>query len=139
MRSVLTRVGLMVGALVVAVGLLYDPYTTALQADTPFLPAPLGRMVVIGLEFGLLIAYGICIWTHRTLQALIMLALASLVDVGLNIWLVSTHGVARFAVVYGTAEILSIYLVFIAIRIILLTATALLMAPMSTRYSAPAE
>ena len=119
----MVRIALTMGALLVAGGLLYDPYTHFADTYSPFAPAPPWRLGLLLLELALLLVFCVFAWGERYRRAGLVLCCATFVNLGTNALLVSRVGPERFLVAFGTAEILTGYLMLLAIRVAMLGIT----------------
>lgn len=111
------RVALIAGALLVAGGLLSDPYTYYADTYSPFNPAPLWRLGLSVLEVVLLLLFSVFAWRKRYRQAGLLLCGVTFLNVVANAFFVSHEGVHRFLVTIGTEEILTVYLLLLAVRV----------------------
>jgi hypothetical protein len=109
---------LLYGIAAVALGSIWlDPFTHTMHPAGPEL-APLWWRTVAWIDTGILLCFAWSLWRAewRTAYALITIStVLSLLMNGLYVW---TRGIDRFQVVFRTEEILSVYLVVIALRVV---------------------
>ena len=120
------RIALIAGALLVVGGLLSDPYTYFADTYSPFAPAPFWRVGLSVLELALLLIYCVFTWRRRYRRAGLLLCSATFLNLVANAFFVSTEGVDRFLVAIGTEEILTVYLILLALRVAMIAVTCAL-------------
>lgn len=117
------RIALIAGALLISASLLVDPYTHFVDNNSPFIPSPLWRLGLVVLELLLILAFCIFVWRKRYRRAGLVLSGATFVSLLVNAIIVSREGISRFLIAFGTEQILSLYLVLIAVRVAMLGIT----------------
>jgi len=116
----MVRIAFIAAALLVAGGLLYDPYTQFADTYSPFAPAPLWRLGLTALELALLLMFCILAWRKRYRRAGMLLCGETFLNLIVNTLFVSRQGIDRFLIAFGTTEILTPYLMLLALRVAML-------------------
>ena len=114
MRRVLTSAT----ALLLAVAILWDPYTRALNVSDVARPAPWWQLALGLTDVSLLATIAALVWRQRKGAHHVVLG-ELFFALGGAIILVRRDGVARFAHGFGADEYLSLFLVTLAIRVAL--------------------
>ncbi|MBB4637561.1 hypothetical protein [Longimicrobium terrae] len=117
---------ILVGVACVGTSLLMDPYLVYEQTSTPFIPAPLWRVGINFSESMLLALFCLQVYQGRFRRATVTMGMALALSLFANMWYVYVDGMERFAIMYGTASTLNMYLLSLVVRMLLLVAVGLL-------------
>lgn len=116
----LQRIILIVGGAGLLASVALDPYTLYSSASDAAIPAPWWQTAIAGADALLIIGFLVFVWRLQDHAAALSLSTAILVNLFSNIGYVQRDGVARFLLGYGAEEYLSVYLLFMSVRILLL-------------------
>jgi hypothetical protein len=107
-------------SLILAAGVLIDPYTVHLNASDAILPAPMWQLVLGLLDVALLAAVGLLSWRRQFRQAASLLTIELVFALSSAMVLIGRDGLARFTHGIAAEQFASSYLTWIGVRVLLL-------------------